>query len=147
MREVIPADIEEGEPAMQVTFEVLRNYSDADQKHLKITTGFGGGDCGFPFEVGEQYLVDADKDDSGRSAAIWYLITALGPLTVKFCSSGKGATPSSLPMELIQRQTAPFALHRFARENISCCLATAHKDPHLFFLSFPVFPNYPKPRR
>ncbi len=69
MREVIPADIEEGEPAMQVTFEVLRNYSDADQKHLKITTGFGGGDCGFPFEVGEQYLVDADKDDSGRLSA------------------------------------------------------------------------------
>jgi hypothetical protein len=63
--EVIPADIEEGEPAMQLTFEVLRNYSEVDQKHLKIRTGFGGGDCGFPFEVGEQYLVDADKDDSG----------------------------------------------------------------------------------
>jgi hypothetical protein len=51
--EVIPADIEEGEPAIQMTFEVLRNYSQADQKHLKLRTGFGGGDCGFPFEVGE----------------------------------------------------------------------------------------------
>jgi hypothetical protein len=47
-----------------VTFEVLRNYGEMDQKHLKLRTGFGGGDCGFPFEVGETYLVDAYKDDS-----------------------------------------------------------------------------------
>src|SRR5712664_1472 len=63
--EVIPADIEEGEPRTQVTFEVLRNYSEIEQKHFQVRTGLGGGDCGFPFEVGEKYLVDADKDESG----------------------------------------------------------------------------------
>jgi len=63
--ELIPADIEEGEPGMQVSFEVLRNYSETEQKHLQVRTGLGGGDCGFPFEVGEKYLVDADKDESG----------------------------------------------------------------------------------
>jgi hypothetical protein len=26
---------------------------------VKVQTGMGGGDCGFPFEVGKQYLVDA----------------------------------------------------------------------------------------
>ena len=64
--EVIPADMEEDEPGMRISFEVLRSYSDTQEKHLQLRTGFGGGDCGFNFEVGEQYLVDAYKDDSGQ---------------------------------------------------------------------------------
>ena len=32
--EVIPADIEESEAAVQVTFEVLRNYSEVNEKYL-----------------------------------------------------------------------------------------------------------------
>jgi hypothetical protein len=64
--EVIPADIEVDEPGMQVSFAVLRAYSDVQQKHLQLRTGLGGGDCGFTFEVGEEYLVDAYKNDSGE---------------------------------------------------------------------------------
>ena|SRR6267154_6272059 len=63
--EVVPADLEDGGPAMQVSFQLLRKYSETEQKHLQLRTGLGGGDCGFPFEVGETYLVDAHKDESG----------------------------------------------------------------------------------
>jgi len=31
-----------------------------------VKTGLGGGDCGYAFEVGKQYLVHAGKDDTGR---------------------------------------------------------------------------------
>jgi len=64
--EVIPADLEEGEPEMRISFEVLHDYSTTQQKHLQLTTGLGGGDCGFPFEIGERYLVDAYRDESGE---------------------------------------------------------------------------------
>jgi hypothetical protein len=63
--EIIPADLEADDPGIEVSFDVLRSYSENEKKHLQVRTGLGGGDCGFPFEVGEIYLVDAYKDDSG----------------------------------------------------------------------------------
>lgn len=66
---VIPADIEEDSPAMQVSFDVSRSYRGAQQKNIRIRTGVGGGDCGFNFEVGEQYLVYAFADESGKLSA------------------------------------------------------------------------------
>lgn len=44
--------------------EALQNVTGSQ---LEVSTGFGGGDCGFPFEFGEQYLVHAWTDsDTGR---------------------------------------------------------------------------------
>jgi len=63
--EVIPADIEADDPGMLVSFDVLQNYGETQEKHLQLRTGLGGGDCGFPFELGEKYLVDAFKNESG----------------------------------------------------------------------------------
>lgn len=64
--DVVPADIEQDPPEMEVSFEVLRSYRGVQDKHVNLTTGVGGGDCGFNFEVNEKYLVFAYKDDSGE---------------------------------------------------------------------------------
>jgi hypothetical protein len=64
--DVIPATVEEDPPVMQVSFQVSRAYRGAPQKHLKLKTGLGGGDCGFDFEVGKRYLVYASTDDAGQ---------------------------------------------------------------------------------
>ena len=64
--DVIPADLEEGPPGMQVSLDVSRSYRGAQQKNIRIRTGVGGGDCGFDFEVGKQYLVYAFADESGQ---------------------------------------------------------------------------------
>lgn len=62
----IPADIEEDSPEMQVSFDVSRSYRGEQQKIIQIRTGVGGGDCGFDFHVGEQYLIYAFADESGK---------------------------------------------------------------------------------
>ena len=43
----------------EVTLRVVENFKGAPVNELLITTGSGGGDCGFPFDVGQSYLVFA----------------------------------------------------------------------------------------
>jgi hypothetical protein len=65
--DLISADIEQDPPIMQVSFEVVRAYRGRRyQKSILIRTGVGGDDCGFHFEVGEQYLVYAFANESGQ---------------------------------------------------------------------------------
>ncbi len=64
--DLIPADLEQGPPFMQVSLGVSRSYRGVQDKNIQVRTGLGGGDCGFDFEVGKQYLVFASKDESGR---------------------------------------------------------------------------------
>ncbi len=45
--------------------EVLTGV-DASQKEIEILTGFGGGDCGYPFQVGTEYVIYAYKNSAGR---------------------------------------------------------------------------------
>jgi hypothetical protein len=49
-----------------VTFSSVRFYRGETREHVQVETGLGGGDCGYPFRVGESYLVDAERDASGR---------------------------------------------------------------------------------
>jgi len=46
----------------EVTFEVSEWFKGTSTATQKIYTGAGGGDCGFYFEVGEQYIVYATLD-------------------------------------------------------------------------------------
>ncbi|MBN7813715.1 hypothetical protein J0A68_22365, partial [Algoriphagus sp. H41] len=46
----------------EVTFEVTGWFKGKSTTSQIIYTGVGGGDCGFHFEVGEQYIVYATKD-------------------------------------------------------------------------------------
>ena len=64
--EVVPASLEEGTPKIIVTFTDNRWYKGSQQNRVEVETGLGGGDCGFPFELGKRYLVYASKEDSGR---------------------------------------------------------------------------------
>jgi hypothetical protein len=44
-----------------VTFNVLRAYRGNASGSITVLTGLGGGDCGFDFETGKQYLVYASR--------------------------------------------------------------------------------------
>jgi hypothetical protein len=64
--ELFSADLDQDSPYMLVTFNVSRSYAGQQGKTVELKTGMGGGDCGYPFEVGKQYLVYAWKDESGK---------------------------------------------------------------------------------
>jgi hypothetical protein len=66
--DLIPAlsgDFDHDDPAMLVTMDVLRSYRGDQSRRVQVTTGLGGGDCGFSFEAGKDYLVYAFKDEAG----------------------------------------------------------------------------------
>jgi hypothetical protein len=44
---------------VEVKFAVERKWNDGIRKTVAVITGKGGGDCGYPFEVGKKYLVYA----------------------------------------------------------------------------------------
>jgi hypothetical protein len=46
----------------RVTFSVNRSWKGVTTSKVDVTTGYGGGDCGFLFDVGREYLVYADGD-------------------------------------------------------------------------------------
>src|SRR6202051_2352846 len=67
--DVIPTvatDLDQDGPVILVSLEILHSYRGDHQKPMRLSTGLGGGDCGFDFEVGKQYLVYAFKDEAGE---------------------------------------------------------------------------------
>lgn len=64
--DIVPANLEQTAPVMLVTFKVSRSYRGVRPEHVQVETGLGGGDCGFGFGIGGQYLVYAYKGESGR---------------------------------------------------------------------------------
>jgi hypothetical protein len=64
--DLTPADMEKDPPFMQVSFETIRSYGGPQRKTIQLRTGLGGGDCGFRFEIGKQYLVYAFVGESGE---------------------------------------------------------------------------------
>jgi hypothetical protein len=63
---LVSTNLEEDPPVIQVTFNVSRSYKGVRANRVVLTTGLGGGDCGFDFQMGQQYLVYSYKDDSGQ---------------------------------------------------------------------------------
>ena len=72
-------NIDEAMPVvMPPTFDVSRSDPGVQGHRVSIETGLGGGDCGFGFEIGRQYLVYAKRTESGKLATgIW---TATAPI-------------------------------------------------------------------
>ena len=58
----------------RVTLVVLEPFSGVQKGTVEIVTGSGGGDCGFPFREGAEYVVYARRSDAGA------------PLSVSTCS-------------------------------------------------------------
>src|SRR5689334_2954946 len=57
-----------GEESMRRTvfFTVSKVYKGRERQSLKVMTGWGGGDCGFDFETGKEYLVYAGRDEQSN---------------------------------------------------------------------------------
>lgn len=53
-----------------VYFEVDESWKGINKSEVSVTTGYNDGDCGFPFEVGQSYLVYASTGDMYRSNAL-----------------------------------------------------------------------------
>jgi hypothetical protein len=51
--------------SVRVTFDVEQGYISAPAARVEVTTGSGGGDCGYRFTVGKRYLVYASRHNSG----------------------------------------------------------------------------------
>jgi hypothetical protein len=62
----VATDLDRDGPQILVSLEVLHSYRGDHRKPMWVSTGLGGGDCGFDFEVGKQYLVYAFKDETGE---------------------------------------------------------------------------------
>jgi len=54
----------------RVTLDVLEPFRNVDGATVEVFTGQGGGDCGYPFEIGQAYLVYARTNDSVLEASI-----------------------------------------------------------------------------
>ena len=49
-----------------VTIEVERWWKGGGSERTQFLTGFGGGDCGVPAELGDTWLIEATKTDGGQ---------------------------------------------------------------------------------
>ncbi len=48
--------------SVEVKFKVVKSWKNEFEDTVSITTGRGGGDCGYHFEVGKKYLIYAGGD-------------------------------------------------------------------------------------
>ncbi len=55
---------------VEVKFKLDKSWKNELKDAASITTGRGGGDCGYEFEVGKKYLVYADGDKNKLSTNI-----------------------------------------------------------------------------
>ncbi|WP_050184146.1 hypothetical protein [Domibacillus robiginosus] len=72
-------EVEEDTSAMGLTtksvlFEVNETWKGVNQSQVKITTGMGGGDCGYDFKAGQAYLVYANHSDMFGSDGLTVVI-------------------------------------------------------------------------
>jgi len=60
----------QGYVTKSVRFEVTKTWKGVEQSQIIITTGQGGGDCGFNFTEGQEYLVYANDSDMYGAKAL-----------------------------------------------------------------------------
>jgi len=110
--DVIPtvaADLDQNSPAILVSLEVVHSYRGDQQKPVRVSTGLGGGDCGFDFEVGKRYLVYAFKD-------------AAGELSTNTCTRTTRLENSSENLAYLRRKSiAPAANKEASTTNTNLC--------------------------
>ena len=84
-----------------VRFSVSRVWKGAVTAHHVIYTGFGGPDCGFPFEIGQEYVIYArsqryETDEKGERVGHFVPATS---------SCGRTATVATAEQDLTYLET------------------------------------------
>jgi hypothetical protein len=59
----------------RIRLRISEPFAGPKSGRLVLYTGIGGGDCGVDLKVGEQWLVDADRDEAGRWIAHFCSVT------------------------------------------------------------------------
>ena len=59
----------------RIRFSISESFAGSKSGQFVLYTGLGGGDCGVDFKVGEQWVVDAHRDDAGRWIAHFCSVT------------------------------------------------------------------------
>src|SRR5688572_8382774 len=54
----------------RIAFSVTQSFKGQPESTLRVTTGMGGGDCGYPFERGKDYVVYAHGKEGALGAGI-----------------------------------------------------------------------------
>jgi len=78
-----------------VRFDVEESFRGQQRKFIEVTTGFGGGDCGFPFRIGERYLVYAAD------------FPRIGRLYTGICSRTKALSEAAVDLDYLRRRGDP----------------------------------------
>jgi hypothetical protein len=78
-----------------VRFDVEESFRGEYRKLIDVTTGLGGGDCGFPFRMGERYLVYA-----GDFPRIGRLITGI-------CTRTKALSDAAVDLDYLRHRGDP----------------------------------------
>jgi hypothetical protein len=72
-----------GYQTKSVLFEVTNTWKGVNQSQMIITTGQGGGDCGFDFKEGQEYLVYANESTMyGAKALVSTLCNRTNKLSI-----------------------------------------------------------------
>lgn len=82
-------------PYRLVRFDVEEDFGGQQRPFIEVTTGEGGGDCGFPFRVGERYLVDAAHSPQ------------LGRLYAGICGRTKLLSEAGVDLDFLRRRSDP----------------------------------------
>lgn len=67
----------DGYPERRVAFRVDAAWKGAPGETVVISTGLGGGDCGYPFRAGREYLVFAEAEDGALFTGICSLTSPI----------------------------------------------------------------------
>ncbi|MGC2745392.1 MAG: hypothetical protein WA672_19650 [Candidatus Angelobacter sp.] len=76
-----------------VTLQVKKAYKGFSKDVATVSTGMGTGDCGFGFEIGKSYLVDAAESSSGQ-------------LFTSICQATRGLNLAGPFLRILQNQAA-----------------------------------------
>jgi hypothetical protein len=95
------ASIEPGSYGKTVRFDAERAWKGVTESAVTVTTGNGGGDCGYSFEQGKEYLVYAYGDKESLGTGICSRTQPIIDAYVDLAALGSGYAPSqsSLPAE------------------------------------------------
>lgn len=90
----------------EVRFDVERIWKGAAERTVTLSTGFGSGDCGYPFREGEKYFVYANYGygytygDTSLATNICQRTRLLSDAASDLAALGEGGLPTPQPAKM-----------------------------------------------